>query len=102
MRRGEVWLHESPTRKPRPVLILTRDSAIGVLRSVVAVPGTRTVRNIPTEVPLDESDGMRQACVLSTDNMGLYNKAYLTRHLTTLSPERMAQVCHALSLAIDC
>jgi mRNA-degrading endonuclease toxin of MazEF toxin-antitoxin module len=45
---------------------------------------------------------MRQSCVLSTDNIGLYNKAYLTRHLTTLSPERMAQVCHALSLAIDC
>lgn len=102
MQRGEVWLHESPTRKPRPVLILTRTSAIGVLRSVVAVPGTRTIRNIPTEVPLDESDGMRQSCVLSTDNIGLYNKANLTRHLTTLSSERMAQVCRALSLAIDC
>jgi mRNA interferase MazF len=102
MRRGEVWLHESPTRKPRPVLILSRDSAIGVLRTVVAVPGTRTIRGIPTEVPLDATDGMRQSCVLSTDNIGLYNKAYLTRHLATLSTERMAQVCHALSLAIDC
>jgi mRNA interferase MazF len=102
MVRGEVWLYESPTRKPRPVLLLSRDSAIGVLHTVVAVPATRTIRNIPTEVPLDESDGMRTACVLSTDNVGLYNKAYLTRHLTTLSPERIAQVCHALSLAIDC
>jgi mRNA interferase MazF len=102
MRRGEVWLHESPTRKPRPVLILSRDSAIGVLRTVVAVPATRSIRNIPTEIPLDESDGMREPCVLSTDNVGLYNKAYLTRHLTTLTSERMAQLCHALSLAIDC
>ncbi len=102
MQRGQVWLHESPTRKPRPVLILTRESVIGLLRTVVAVPATRTIRNIPTEVPLDESDGLRMPCVLSTDNVGLYNKAYLTRHLTTLSPERLAQVCHALSLAIDC
>ena len=102
MQRGQVWLHESPTRKPRPVLILTRDSAIGLLRTVVGVPATRSTRNIPTEVPLDESDGMRKSCALSTDNIGPYNKAYLTRHLTTLSSERMAQVCHALSLAIDC
>jgi mRNA-degrading endonuclease toxin of MazEF toxin-antitoxin module len=72
MQRGQVWLHESPTRKARPVLILTRDSAIGVLQTVVAVPGTRTIRSIPTEVPTDETDGMRQSCVLSTDNIGLY------------------------------
>jgi mRNA interferase MazF len=102
MQRGQVWLHESPTRKPRPVLILSRDSVIGLLRTVVAVPATRSIRNIPTEVPLDESDGIRTPCVLSTDNVGLYNKAYLTRHLTTLSPQRLAQVCHALSVAIDC
>jgi mRNA interferase MazF len=102
MQRGEVWVHESPTRKPRPVVILSRDSTIGLLRTVTAVPATRTIRNIPTEVPLDESDGMRTPCVLSTDNVGPYTKAHLTRHLTTLSSERMAQVCHALSLAIDC
>ena len=102
MQRGEVWLHQSPTRKPRPVLVLSRQSAIHLLRTVVAVPATRTIRNIPTEVPLNEADGMQETCALTTDTVGLYNKAYLTRHLTTLSSERMAQVCHALSLAIDC
>ena len=102
MRRGEVWLYESPTRKPRPVLILSRDSAIGVLRTVLAAPCTRTIRNIPTEVPLDETDGMQASCVLSTDNIGLYDKAHFTHRLTTLSSERLVQVCHAIATAIDC
>lgn len=65
--RGEVWLHRHPVRKPRPVLILTRDEAIGVLNRVIAVPTTRTVRDIPTHVKLDTEDGMREPCALALD-----------------------------------
>lgn len=63
--RGEVWLYERPDRKPRPVLILTRDQAIGVLNRVLVVSATTAARAIPTHVWLDEADGMREPCALA-------------------------------------
>ncbi|MEX2621627.1 MAG: type II toxin-antitoxin system PemK/MazF family toxin [Egibacteraceae bacterium] len=99
---GEVWWYEHPDRNPRPHLILTRDAAITVLHQLLAVPATRTVRGIPTEVPLDESDGMPAPCALTLDNATLVRTAFLTRRITDLGPERMREVCHALAVATAC
>lgn len=102
MKRGDVfWLH-NPDRKPRPVCILTRDEAIPVLTRVLVAEATTTVRRSPTEVSLDESDGMPQSCVLSLDNVLSTSKALLTDRITTLSPARMHEVCQALEFATGC
>ena len=50
--RGEIWWGEAPDAKGRPYLILTRDEAVPVLRTILVAPVTRTVRGIPTEVPV--------------------------------------------------
>jgi mRNA interferase MazF len=100
--RGEVWWNDDPNTGPRPYLILTRDEAIPVLNQVLAVPVTRTVRGIPTEVELDRSDGMPVACALAVDNMGPIRVSLCTERVTRLSPERMQAVCDALALAIAC
>ena len=63
---------------------------------------TRTIRGIPTEVVLDEDDGMPVRCVVSLDNLGDAWKAMLTEHVTTLGPDRMREVCQALSIAVGC
>jgi mRNA-degrading endonuclease toxin of MazEF toxin-antitoxin module len=49
--------------------VLTRQATIPVLNAVLAVPATRTIRSIPTEVVLDRADGMPAACALSLDNV---------------------------------
>ena len=59
MRRGEVWWVEDPDAGRRPHLILTRDTAVPVLTQVIAIPATRTVRGLPTEVELGIDDGMQ-------------------------------------------
>ncbi len=100
--RGEVWWHEHPDERRRPYLILLRDAAIPVLNQLLAVPATRTRRSIPTEVDLDESDGMPQPCVLTLDNLRQVRPGYLTNHITTLGPEQMREVCEALHAAVDC
>jgi mRNA-degrading endonuclease toxin of MazEF toxin-antitoxin module len=41
-------------------------------------------------------------CVVSTDNITVVRKALLTRHITTLGPERMSEVCRALAYATSC
>jgi mRNA-degrading endonuclease toxin of MazEF toxin-antitoxin module len=84
------------------MLVLTRNEAIAVLNRVIAVPVTRSLRDIATHVPLDRSDGMREPCALALDNLGPILKGHLTKRITTLGPERMSEVCRALAAAVAC
>lgn len=101
--RGEVWLYERPDRKPRPVLILVRDEAIERLNRILVVPSTtQGARRIPTHVWLDEDDGMREPCALVLDETFAARRDSLTRRITVLGPEKMAEVCGALDIATGC
>jgi mRNA interferase MazF len=100
--RGEVWWVEHPGAGRRPFLVLTRHAAIPVLNALLAVPATRTIREIPTEVVLDTDDGMPEACALSLDNLTSVPKQLFRVRITRLSVERMSDVCRALALASGC
>jgi mRNA-degrading endonuclease toxin of MazEF toxin-antitoxin module len=100
--RGEVWLYEHPDRKRRPALILSRDDLIEENLDVIAVPTTGTIRGTPTEIQIGVADGMPAECVLVLANTFSAEKAYLTKHITTLDSVRMHEVCRALSAATDC
>lgn len=102
MKRGEVWWYEPPDAKRRPVLILTRDEAIGRVRDVIAVPATGTIRNLDTEVEIGVDDGMPVECALAVDNTLSAEKAFLTEQITTLDPEKLAGVCATLVTATSC
>jgi mRNA interferase MazF len=99
--RGEIWWAEAGS-KGRPFLILTRDEAIPVLRTVLAAPVTRTIRHIPTEVPLGISEGLPVASAATMDAVFALPKSMLVRRMGALGPERRHEVCNALSAAIDC
>jgi mRNA interferase MazF len=100
--RGEVWWYEDPRAGRRPFLILTRNEAIPVLNQVLAVPATRTIRGIPTEVELDRSDGVPAPCALALDNLTVIRVGLCTQRVTRLSFERMEAVCEALRHATGC
>ncbi|HXH58243.1 type II toxin-antitoxin system PemK/MazF family toxin [Iamia sp.] len=100
--RGEVWWAESPVAGRRPYLVLSRDAAIPWLRQLLTAPLTRTVRGIPTEVPLDVDDGVSEPCAAWLDNVELMPKAYLVERMCTVGPQQMAAVCAALAIAVDC
>jgi len=100
--RGEIWWYESPAAGRRPYLVLTRDEALPVLHRILGVPATRTARGIPTEVPLDQRDGMPSTCVLTLDNVEPIRGSLCTERITRLGPERMAMVCEALAAATGC
>lgn len=102
MRRGDVWWVERPGAGRRPHLVLTRDAGIAVLGRVIAVPATRTIRGIPTEVELGPEDGMPERCVLSLDNVRVIAKDAFRERICALDPERMDSVCTALALATGC
>ena len=100
--RGEIWWVEHPDAGRRPFLVLTRQAAVPVLHSVLAVPATRTIRRIPTEVVLDRKDGMPEKCALSLDNLTAVPKELFRSRITRLPVERMNEVCRALALASGC
>lgn len=102
MRRGGVYYLEHPGWGRRPVLVLTRDAAIPVLKRVTIASISRTIRGIPTEVVLDEDDGMPTRCAVSLDNLGDAWRVMLTEQITTLGPLRMRDVCQALTIAVGC
>lgn len=102
MNRGEIWWLEHPEAGRRPVCILSRQAAIPVLANVLVVPATRTIRSIPSEVPLGPDDGMPAECVLSFDNVATVPKALLTERITALAPERLDELCTALGVATGC
>jgi mRNA-degrading endonuclease toxin of MazEF toxin-antitoxin module len=49
--RGEIWLYsfDSPDER-RPVLILSRQGAIGLLRTVLVAPITSAAHGAPSEM----------------------------------------------------
>ena len=79
MKRGEVrWYTFHSPDKRRPVLILTRDSAIPALTGITIAPITSTIRNIPTEVILiPKEDGILTESAINLDNLQTVPKANL-------------------------
>ena len=102
MNRGEVWWVEDPDAGRRPHLLLTRQTAIPILHAYLAVPATRTIREIPTEVRLGTDDGMPVDCVLALDNLTLIPRGYFVERIAKLSPERLTEICRALAVATGC
>lgn len=102
VRRGEVWWGEEPKHHRRPYLVLTRDSAIGKLNEVLVAAVTRTIRSIPTQVEIDEDDGMPVPCAVNLDNLVMMPIGHLSERICDLSAERMAEVCAALDAATEC
>jgi mRNA interferase MazF len=100
--RGEVWWLEDPDTGRRPACVLTRQAAIPVLAKLLVVPATRTVRGLPTEVPLTREDGMPQDCALSFDNLITVRQSLLTERITTVPVERLDELCDALRAATGC
>ncbi len=100
--RGEVWWSEDPDLGRRPVLVLSRGPAVEILKRPLVAPLTTRIRGIPTEVALDEDDGMPKPCAVSLDNVQPFYKALLVERIAQLSPGRMAEVCEALTFAVAC
>ena len=100
--RGEVWWGEIAEVGRRPFLVMSRSAVIPLLNSVIAVPITRTVRGIPTELALGIEDGMPTECAASFDNLRVVPKANLVAKQCTLDPFRLLEACAALRAAVDC
>ena len=102
MNRGDVrWYKFSRPDKKRPVLILTRDSALAFLGEVTVAPVTSTIREIPSEVVLTGEDGMPRECAVNLDHVQTVSKGKIGALITRLRPDRMSEVTRSLRFALD-
>ena len=101
--RGEVWWCELPEVGRRPVVVLSRDVAIGRLRRALIGPCTTTIRRIPSEVLLEPGeDPIPRASVVNLDSVESVSVGTLVERVGRLSDERMRQICGALEIAVAC
>jgi len=101
MRRGEVhWYRFSQPDKKRPVVILTRDSALEFLGEVTVAPITTTIRGIPTEVVLTREDGMPRDCAVNLDHIQTVSKSKIGPLITTLPSQKLTDLRKALNFAL--
>jgi mRNA interferase MazF len=98
--QGEIWWAEAMDQC-RPVLVVTRSEAVPVLTWIVVAPVTRTVRGIPTEIPLGPEHGLAEAGVASLDNLQPIRRSFLTSRAGALGTPR-SEICAALAAMADC
>ena len=101
--RGDIRLYRfARPDKTRPVVVLTRESAIQYLSTVTIAPITSTIRGVPSEVLLDQEDGMKDRCAVNLHNTVTVSQQHLGKRVARLSALRMAQVCAALRFSLGC
>ena len=105
--RGDIRLYQfaSPDKTPdkkRPVLVLTRDSAIPYLSTVTVAPVTSTRRGVPSEVPLDEHNGMKDPCAANLHNAVTVSQGRLGKRVARLNDDCLSEVCAPLCFSLGC
>ena len=101
--RGDVRIYSfaSPDKK-RPVVVLTRDSAIAYLSTVTVAPITSSIRGVPSEIVLNEEDGMKASCSVNLHNAVTVSQDRLGKRVAHLSAMRMNEICAALRFSLGC
>lgn len=101
--RGEVRICTfAPPDKRRPVVVLTRNSALQYLATATVAPITSSIRGVPAEVVLEEADGMKAPCVVNLHNVANVPLARLGKRVAQLSSARMGEICAALRFTLGC
>lgn len=101
--RGDVWWCELEEIGRRPVVVLSRDSAIPRLGRALVAPCTTTFRSLPSEVTLDpREDPVPRSCAVNLDSVESVSLGVLVERLGRLADSRMREICAALAISVDC
>jgi len=101
MNRGEVrWYKFQNPDKRRPIVILTRSSALDFLGQVTVAPVTSTIRDIPSEVLLGREDGMPRECAVNLDHIQTVSRGRVGSLITTLKASKMQEIRSSLLFAL--
>jgi len=63
---------------------------------------TSAIRSLPSEVLLNEEDGMKHPCAVNLDHISTVSQHRLGKRVAMLSSERMDEICSALRFSLGC
>lgn len=106
LRRGDIYrvvnVSSPDPRSSRPFVIVSRRELLDSHYStVVCVPVYSVRSGAPTEVHLDESDGLRHPSAARCDEVTSVARVRLTEYVGHISPLKAAMLNGALMLALD-
>lgn len=101
MRRGEIWLADVG-RKPRPVLVITRNDVLDVRTNVTVVEITTQARGLVVEVPIGTDTGVHQPSVVNCDGLHTVAQQRLTQRLGSLDDDILEEICESAAVALGC
>src|SRR5688500_10132118 len=100
--RGEVWWCELAEAGRRPVVVLSRDTAIPRLRRALIAPCTTTIRNLASEVVLEpDEDPVPRTCAANLDSVESVSLGALVQRIGRLADSKTREQCAALEVAVD-
>ena len=94
-------IHLAELDKTRPVLVLTRDVAIGRLRTVTVAAITSTIRGLGTELPVGRANGLDHDSVVNLDNVFTVDYRSLGRRVGFLLDDQEPALAEAIINAFD-
>ena len=101
--RGEIWSYrfQAPDKR-RPVLVLSRDTVIPLLHTVMVAPVTSSIRGAPSEVLVGSDEGLKHPSAVNLDHVHTVERSRLLAYIGSVSPSKMQLVCRALAVATAC
>jgi mRNA-degrading endonuclease toxin of MazEF toxin-antitoxin module len=84
------------------VVVLTRNSLLARLSSILVAPVTTRAREIPTGVPLGPAQGLSRPGVANFDTIAPLPNRALVHRVGVLARDELIAACRAARFAIDC
>jgi mRNA interferase MazF len=88
--------------KKRPVLVISRQSVIPLLRTVMVAPITSAIHGVPSEVLVGTEHGLKHESAVNLDHVQTVDRSRLSGFIGHLNDELMKEVCRALAVATGC
>ena len=98
--RGDVWDADIPGVGLHPVVVVTRDTAIPVLSSLVCVLVTGTFYGHVAEVAVGPQQGLDHESAANCDNLFTLPRRVLTRRRGHLDTAKLTELDAALTIAL--
>lgn len=100
IQRGDVWNADIPGVGVHPVVVVTRDTAIPVLTSLVCVLITSSFHGHVAEVSLGRPHGLDRDSAANCDNIFTLPRRVLTRRRGRLDSAKLTELDSALTIAL--
>jgi len=103
MTRGDIWMYTfAKPDKRRPVLVISRQSVIPLLRTVMVAPVTSAIHGVPSEVRIGIEHGLKHDSAINLDHVQTVDQSRLKTFICHLDHGLMDEVCRALAVAAGC